>query len=119
MNLFCDDYIALDETDYFAGESLNVKALTKTGSAQLALGAATAHTIEMVGLANRPYPPANVKINGEYWPTEIETDLVLTWVDRNRLQQTGGIPVGWYEGGVSQEDGISYVLKISEYSKDQ
>jgi len=117
MILFCDDYIALDETDYFAGESLNVKALTKTGSAQLALGSATAHTIEMVGLANRPYPPANVKINGEYWPDEIETDLFLTWVDRNRLQQTGGIPVGWYEGGVSQEDGISYVLKISEYSK--
>ncbi len=117
MILFCDDYIALDETDYFAGESLNVKALTKTGSAQLALGSATAHSIEMAGLANRPYPPANVKINGEYWPTEIETDLVLTWVDRNRLQQTGGILVGWYEGGVSQEDGISYVLKISEYSK--
>jgi hypothetical protein len=38
MILFCDEYIALDETDYFAGESLNVKALTKTGSAQLALG---------------------------------------------------------------------------------
>ncbi|WP_270429042.1 hypothetical protein [Acinetobacter johnsonii] len=103
MILFCDDYIALDETDYFAGESLNVKALTKTGSAQLALGSATAHAVEMVGLANRPYPPANVKINNAYWPEEIETDLVLTWVDRNRLQQTGGSILGWYEGGVTIE----------------
>ena len=118
MILFCDDYIALDETDYFAGESLNVKALTKTGSAQLAIGAATAHTIEMVGLANRPYPPANVKINGEYWPVEIETDLVLTWVDRNRLQQTGGDFLSWFDGGVAVESGVTYQLILVEHNEN-
>ncbi|MEG2266640.1 MAG: hypothetical protein RSC68_20175, partial [Acinetobacter sp.] len=119
MILFCDDYIALDETDYFAGESLNVKALTKTGSAQLALGSATAHAIEMVGLANCPYPPANVKINGEYWPTEIETDLVLTWVDRNRLQQTGGNILGWFDGGVMIESGTTYQLILVERDENE
>ncbi|MEG2272244.1 MAG: hypothetical protein RSC05_08215 [Acinetobacter sp.] len=115
MILFCDDYIALDETDYFAGESLNVKALTKTGSAQLALGSVTAHTIEMVGLANRPYPPANVKINNEYWPQTllVAADLVVTWVHRNRLQQTGGTPLGFYEGGITVESGVTYSIELS------
>lgn len=119
MILFCDDYIALDETDYFAGESLNVKSLTKTGSAQLALGSATAHSIEMVGLANRPYPPANVKINGGYWSTEIETDLVLTWVDRNRIQQTGGSILGWFDGGVAIEPDTQTHLTITQFDEDQ
>ena len=119
MILFCDDYIALDETDYFAGESLNVKVLTKTGSAQLALGSATAHTLEMVGLASRPYPPANVKINGEYWSTEIETDLVLTWVDRNRIQQTGGSILGWFDGGVAIEPDTQTHLTITQFDEDQ
>lgn len=119
MILFCDEYIALDETDYFAGESLNVKSLTKTGSAQLVLGSATAHAIEMVGLANRPYPPANVKINGEYWPEEIETDLVLTWVDRNKQQQTGGTPLSWFDAGVSLESGVTYQLILIERDENQ
>ncbi|RSE12163.1 hypothetical protein EGT73_19860, partial [Acinetobacter johnsonii] len=118
MILFCDDYIALDETDYFAGESLNVKALTKTGSAQLAIGSATAHAVEMVGLANRPYPPANVKINGEYWPEEIETDLVLTWVDRNRLQQTGGDFLSWLDGGVAIEPGTQTHLILTQLDEN-
>ncbi|WP_180036393.1 MULTISPECIES: phage tail protein [unclassified Acinetobacter] len=116
MILFCDDYIALDETDYFAGESLNVKALTKTGSAQLALASATEHSIEMVGLANRPYPPANVKINGEYYPEQITGALELTWSHRNRLQQTGGVPVGWYEPSVTLEPNVEYVLELYDAS---
>lgn len=97
--------------------NIDVKVITNVEGNLLSLSTASVSNVDFDSRAIRPYPPANVKINGEYWPTEIETDLVLTWVDRNRLQQTGGILVGWYEGGVSQEDGISYVLKISEYSK--
>lgn len=118
MILFCDDYIALDETDYFAGESLNVKALTKTGSAQLAIGSATVHTIEMVGLANRPYPPANVQINSTYWPAYFEDDFTLTWSDRNRLQQTGGVPLGYFESGIALEPNTQTLLTIAELDAD-
>lgn len=118
MILFCDDYIALDETDYFAGESLNVKALTKTGSAQLAIGAATAHTIEMVGLANRPYPPANVKINDKYWPAYFDDDFTLTWLDRNRLQQTGGDFIGYFESSVALEENTQTLLTVIELDAD-
>ena len=68
----------------------------------------------MKARAIRPYPPANVKINGEYWPKEIETDLILIWVDRNRVQQTGGEIIGWFDGGVTPESGVTYQLILVE-----
>ncbi|MDN5626301.1 MAG: hypothetical protein L0G96_24460, partial [Acinetobacter sp.] len=105
-------YIALDETDYFAGESLNVKVLTKTGSAQLALGSATVHAIEMVGLANRPYPPGNFKIKGEYFPDSIYGVCEITWVGRNRLQQTGGIAIGFTDSHINPEENTSYIIRV-------
>lgn len=116
MILFCDDYIALDETDYFAGESLNVKSLTKTGSAQLALGSATAHSIEMVGLANRPYPPGDFKLNNKYYPNELSNDLSVTWATRNRVQQTGGALIGFKDGDITPEVGTTYKIEVRNLS---
>ncbi|HCM30392.1 MAG TPA: hypothetical protein DIC32_00835 [Acinetobacter radioresistens] len=116
--LFCDDFIALDQNEYLSGETVYVKALTNTSSDTLALSAATEHQIVLSGLMNRPYPPANVKINGEYWPAEIETDLILTWVDRNRVQQTGGEILGWYEGGVTIEPNTQTHLILTQLDEN-
>ena len=96
-----------------AGEIINVKALTTTPSGILDLDDIEAQQVEIQARAIRPYPPANVKINGEYWPTEIETDLILTWVGRNRVQQTGGSILGWYETGVTAENGVTYQLVVT------
>lgn len=107
-----DNYSGIDDLEYLSGESVSLKALTLTGSDALELNEATAHSLTCSARAIRPYPPANVKINDMYWPTEIETDLVLTWVDRNRVQQTGGSILGWYEGGVTVESGAVYVVQV-------
>lgn len=109
-----DNYSGIDDLEYLSGEILSLKALTLTGSDVLELSEATTHSLTLSSRAFRPYPAANVKINGEYYPTEIETDLVLTWVDRNRLQQTGGVPLGWYEGGVTIEPSVTYQLILIE-----
>ena len=98
-----DNYSGIDDLEYLSGENVSLKALTLTGSDVLELSEATAHSLILSSRAIRPYPPANVKVNSEYYPAEIETDLILTWVDRNRLQQTGGGILGWYEGGVTIE----------------
>lgn len=119
MLYFCDEYLAVDNTDYYANESVNVKVLTNTSSAQLSQVSATTHAITLNGEAYRPYGPANVKINDEYYPQEIETDLILSWVDRNRLQQTGGEILGWYEGGVVLESGTQYQLILTEFDRSQ
>jgi len=116
---FADDFITVDPTEYVTGETINVKTLTTTPSGILSLDDVDAQQVEIQARAIRPYPPANVKINDVYWPTEIETDLVLTWVDRNRIQQTGGSILGWFDGGVAIEAGTQTHLTITQFDEDQ
>ncbi|WP_165494009.1 phage tail protein [Acinetobacter sp. ANC 3781] len=109
---FCGTDVAYDETEYVAGEKVLVSALTTTPSGVLELKGS--HSVEMKARAIRPYPPANVKINGEYWPKFIENELTMTWSHRNRKQQTGGALVGWYENSVTLENGVEYIVEIYE-----
>lgn len=109
---FWDDSSGLDPTVYVDGETVYAKVLTTTPSGVENLGASAVRTLEMKGRAYRPYPPANVKINGEYFPNEIENDLALTWVDRNRVQQTGGEILSWFDDSVTRESGVSYVISL-------
>lgn len=115
---FYDEYPSYSTTQYVDSEVIDAKVLTTTPSGVQNLGDATALPVEFNARMIRPYPPANVKINDEYYPVEIETDLVVTWVDRNRLQQTGGSILGWTDGGVALESGASTMLTIKELDVD-
>ena len=114
-----DNYSGIDDIEYLSGEVLSLKALTLTGSDVLELNESTAHNLILSGRAIRPYPPANVKINGEYFPQEIETDLILTWVDRNRQQQTGGEPLSFYDGGIAIEANTQTHLILAQLDENQ
>ena len=109
---FCGTDISYDQTEYVASEKVLVSALTTTPSGVLELKGS--NLVEMKARAIRPYPPANVKINDEYWPeTHIVTnDITLTWAHRNRLQQTGGEILGWYESDVTAEEGVTYSYEL-------
>lgn len=109
---FYDAFSAFDSEQYVLSEVINAKVLTTTPSGVQGLGDATALSVEIAARAIRPYPPANVKINGEYYPQYIETDLILTWADRNRLQQTGGVILGWTDAGVTLESAATYTIEI-------
>lgn len=111
---FADDFITVDPTEYVTGEIINVKTLTTTPSGILSLDNVGAQQVEIRARAIRPYPPANVKFNGVYFPeTQIVTNnITLTWAHRNRLQQTGGEIIGWYEGDVTAEDGVTYAYEL-------
>ncbi len=111
---FYDAFNAFDSEQYVLSEVIDAKVLTTTPSGVLDILEAAVLSLEMDARPNRPYPPANVKINSEYYPEEIETDLVVTWVDRNRLQQTGGSILGWTDGGVALEGGAATMLIIKE-----
>lgn len=107
-----DNYSGIDDLEYLSGESVSLKALTLTGSDALELNEATAHSLTCSARAIRPYPPANVKINGEYWPEDVAGDLVLTFNHRNRMQQTGGEAVGWFESSVMPEPDVEYIVQL-------
>lgn len=112
---FYDAFNAFDSEQYVLSEVIKAKVLTTTPSGVLDILEAGELPLEMNARAIRPYPPANVKINGKYWPTYFEDDLVITWVDRNRLQQTGGSILGWFDGGVTLEPDTQTMLTITEY----
>ncbi|MHA3052608.1 phage tail protein [Acinetobacter sp. ANC 4640] len=107
-----DNYSGLDSTEYLSGETVAMKALTLTGSDILDLSEATAYSVNCSARAIQPYPPANVKIGGTYYPTDIAASIVLTWVDRNRVQQTGGSILGYFDAGVTVENGVTYKLTV-------
>lgn len=112
---FWDDSSGLDKTVYVDGETVHAKVLTTTPSGVENLGTSAVRILEIKGRANRPYPPANVKINGYYYPeqTIVTNNIDLTWVDRNRVQQTGGSILGFYEDGVTRESNVTYSLELS------
>ena len=105
--------VAFDSTQYAQSEIVEVQVLTTTPSGIQELSE-SGQAIEIESRAIRPYPPANVKINGNYWPEThiITNDIVLTWVDRNRLQQTGGGVLGFFDTGVTVESGVTYSYEL-------
>ena len=84
---FYDDAAASDITEYVAGETLNVKLLTNTGSQQLDIGAATPISVQMQGRASLPYPPANVQIAAAAWPDTVAGEFTVAWAHRDRIAQ--------------------------------
>ncbi|MEG1695606.1 MAG: phage tail protein [Acinetobacter sp.] len=115
---FYDAYPSFDTTQYVDGETVNAKSLTTTPSSVLNIADAPELPLEINARAIRPYPPANIKINGQYYLDEIASDLILTWVDRNRTQQTGGDILGWTESTVTIESGTQTWITIKELDAD-
>lgn len=108
----CGNEVDFDETGYVLGDEVLVSALTTTPSGVLEQKGSI--PVEMKARAIRPYPPANVKFNGIYFPEThlITRDLVIEWVDRNRLQQTDGELLGFYDAGVTVEPGTTYSYEL-------
>ncbi|MFW1853096.1 hypothetical protein ACG9XR_21345 [Acinetobacter guillouiae] len=113
---FWDDSSGLDSTTYIEGETVKAQVLTTTPSGIENLYPGNVQSLEIVGRANRPYPPANVKINGKYWPEFIDRldGLMLTWSHRNKIQQTGGDILGWFDGDVLKGEGTTYTIVLRE-----
>lgn len=108
------DFTNVDAEEYIDGEEVSAKVLTLTPSSMLSLDDAQEETYEIDAIANRPYPPANVKINGTFMPVYFEDDFVLTWSNRNRTQQTGGEILGYFEPSVSLEENAQTLLTVIE-----
>lgn len=61
-----------------------------------------------------PYPPANLRINSNYWPALIASgDFSIAWNSRNKLEQGGDI-VDWYSTGYSPDPADSFTLVIRD-----
>lgn len=106
--------VAFDSTQYAQSEVVEAQVLTTTPSGIQDLNP-IGKFIDIQARAIRPYPPANVQINNVLWPETllVSSDLVVSWVHRNRIQQTGGMSLGFYDAGIAAELGVTYSLELS------
>lgn len=107
-----DTYLETDEVEYVLGDQVSARVLPSTSTGQLPLDAAQTSTVNMNQRALRPYPPGQVKINGEYFPESTGGNITLTWSHRNRLQQTTADLLDFLSDGVTPEPGTIYSIEV-------
>lgn len=100
---FCSDWAGTDGKEYVVGDELYIKMATRTGVDILPLDSAIATPMTFSQRHSRPYPPAEVRINGLYWPSTTDSPLIVTWSGRDRLLQADSL-VGWYENAITAID---------------
>ncbi|ALN78611.1 phage tail protein [Lysobacter antibioticus] len=108
---FYDDCAAADPNDYSVGETVQAKLLTRTSSAQLDPALAPVDVVKLAQRQARPYPPADLKLNGLRYPPSIDGDLVVTWAHRDRRLQADQL-VDHGQGSIGPEAGTAYVLRF-------
>ncbi len=110
---FWDAYSGIDPTQYVAGEEVDLKITPISGAGQLPLASAPADTVTLDNRAIRPYPPANLTVNGEsYNPGQTYSGVItLAWAHRDRLQQTGGVIYDHLDGSIGPEAGTEYFVR--------
>lgn len=109
-----DDELGADGQEYQDGEIVYGKALTRTTTDVLDESAATELSVEVNQRLFRPYPPGDVKVNGDSiyaLYVGVYEDPIFTWTHRNRLTQ-GDVPVGHTEASTGPEAGVTYNIRV-------
>jgi hypothetical protein len=104
----------LDSRKYAPGETVDAKVLTKTSSDILALDTAAELSVTTVGRFGRPYPVADLRVNGDsvYALTDFDyAEPQISWTTRNRLTQQDQI-VTHGDPSVAVEAGTTFTIRI-------
>lgn len=111
MLYFYDQWHAVDGREYADGETVSAKLLTRSGSQLQDPDEAPTLTHEIVGRAQRPYPPAIFRVNGEAAPAAAAETVVLTWGHRDRVLQADQLVDSETAGLGSPEPGTTYAVQ--------
>src|SRR5690606_3204536 len=107
---FYDDFGTVDPEERSAGQVTDAKVLTRTASDVLPLAGAPAASSPMAGRAARPYPPGQLRVEGQSKPVQCISQFTVDWAHRDRLQQAGEL-VEHEAASVGPEPGTSYTLR--------
>jgi len=111
--MFGEDLAAVGPSLYQGSVDARIKLLMKTGTSKMPINSVPETALIMRGRQGRPYPAANMKFNLVSFPsTAVNGVTALTWVNRNRLQQTAKPYVGYYDSNIAPEAGVTYTVEI-------
>jgi hypothetical protein len=108
------DWAGSDQVQYTSNELINVKLISINGSGQTQ-SATVPQYLRFRSRAHRPYPPGNVKIDGEAYPALTllpDEGFTVTWSHRDRLQQTAAVIEDTTYGDIGPEDGTTYSIGL-------
>lgn len=105
------DFAGFDPTERSAAEEIDIRLPTVASGGELDVSSATTMQLTMDQRFFRPYPPGNVQVNGEAWPSDIEELISVSWSHRDRLQQTAGL-IEQDEASIGPEDGTTYNIYL-------
>ena len=117
---FTSNNYASDIIEYAEGVTVEAKASVLTGSGYLTLANAPTDTLLIKNRWFRPYPPGNVKMNGQACPVDSITarDVEITWESRNRLLQTTAYHVLQSDSSILAEAGTTYNIIVRDGNGD-
>jgi hypothetical protein len=116
-----DDDLVSDGRKYVSGETVEAKVLTRTASDLLDESEAALMTLDVDGRQARPYPPANMAVDGTLAMTPLpnnsngHAEPVITWAHRDRILQEDQL-VGHTEASVGPEPGTTYNLRLYDHN---
>lgn len=106
-----------DPQQYVDGEEVEAKVVNRTSSGELPMDQATTHSLELASRQARPYPPADLLLNGERHPADLVGDVELTFAHRDRVLQADTL-VDATEASIGPEPGTTYTALIYDREDD-
>jgi len=114
--IFWGDWGVSNLEEYQTPDIVSAKITPATGEGTLDIADATASSVQFNNRAIRPFLPGNISINSvslaRFFPP---VSTYITWVGRDRLQQTGPI-MDFFDGNIGPEAGTTWDLKL--YDED-
>lgn len=108
---FYEDYQAEDLTERSLG-NVYARMVTHTSAQNLDLNQAPQDTLNIQGRVARPYPPGNVRVNGNRLPVDrLSGEVRLDWSHRDRTIQADQLYSQLY-GSIGPEAGTTYTIEI-------
>lgn len=107
---FYEQAIAGDGREYADGETVSAKLLTVTGSSVQSPAEAPTLTTEIVARKDRPYPPGQLRINGQVAPDSTLGEITVSWVHRDRVLQADQL-VDHETASIGPEAGTTYTVR--------
>jgi len=113
---FFDDSFGNDAREYAGSETIAVKLLPKTASAQVPIANSTPANVTFNFRFARPYAPGKVEVDGEPFTAvsivgPANPALNLTWAHRDRVSQFDQL-IDHSMSSVGPEAGTTYVVKV-------
>lgn len=106
-----------DFREYTSSELVHAKLLTMTTSDKLSLAVAPVDDITITGRQGRPYPPGNLRVDGNLVFDVLidDGDLVFTWAHRDRIVQ-GNFLLEHGAASTGPEPGTTYTFRVFDGS---